>query len=336
MRKKHKIAILGCGRISGKHIEACDSTDRVELTTLCDSDKAAAETKAGGRDGLAVIDSIDQLAADESIDVVIVATPPDVRLEVVRPLLEASKHLLVEKPFANSIAEAEIMVAVADQQQVKLAVNQNFRFLEESQQIKALLDKGKLGTPFFMSQLHSCWRNEEDGWRNTTERLALAVMGTHWLDRFRWLFGQEAHSIFAHTFYSGLLDSEGEDLANVTIEFPSGCLASLTEQWNSRGQGGANYFQMDCTEGSVILRDGILKAVGSDRESLLEQPVDADFGPTFAKSLLELLDAIDEDREPMHSGLNNLGTTALLEGAYISAEEGSKFSIGEEESSFGA
>jgi len=105
----------------------------------------------------------------------------------------------------------------------------------------------------------------------------------------------------------------------------------LTEQWNSYGKGAANYFQMDCTEGSVILRDGILKAVGSDRESLLEHPVDADIGPTFAKSLFELLDAIDEDREPAHSGLNNLGTMALLEGAYISAEEGSKVSIGEEE-----
>ncbi|MDP7252304.1 MAG: hypothetical protein QGF00_22025, partial [Planctomycetota bacterium] len=127
-----------------------------------------------------------------------------------------------------------------------------------------------------------------------------------------------------------LLDSEGEDLANVTVEFPSGCLADLTEQWSSRAGGGANYFQMDCTGGSVILRDGILKAVGSGRETLLELPVDADIGPTFAKSLLELLDAIDEDREPMHSGLNNLGTMALLEGAYISANEGSKVSIGEE------
>ncbi len=330
MSKKHNIAILGCGNISYRHIQACASTERAQLAALCDTDRDAAESKAAGVDGAEVYGSAEQLMEDDSIDVVVVATPPDIRLEVVRPLLEASKHLLIEKPFANSIAEAEIMVAVAGQQEVKLAVNQNYRFLEESQHIKALLDGGKLGTPFFMSQLHSCWRNEKSGWRNTVEHLALAVMGVHWLDRFRWFAGQEAHSIFANTFYSGLLDSEGEDLANVTVEFPSGCLADLTEQWSSRAGGGANYFQMDCTGGSVILRDGILKAVGSGRETLLELPVDADIGPTFAKSLLELLDAIDEDREPMHSGLNNLGTMALLEGAYISTNEGSKVSIGEE------
>lgn len=330
MSKKHKIAIIGCGGVSNRHIQACNSSERAELVALCDKIEGAARSKAANREGIKVYNSAQQLADDRSIDVVIVATPPDVRLEVVRPLLESGKHLLVEKPFASSIAEAELMVAFAGEQEVKLAVNQNFRFLEESRHIKALLDEDKLGTPFFISQLHSCWRNEEDGWRNTSERLAIAVMGIHWLDRFRWLVGQEAHSIYANTFYSGLLESEGEDLANVTVEFSSGCMANLTEQWNSHGRGGANYFQMDCTEGSVILRDGILKAVGSDRKSLLEQPVDADIGPTFAKSLLELLDAIDEDREPMHSGLNNLGTMALLEGAYISAEEGSKVSIGEE------
>jgi predicted dehydrogenase len=172
MSKNHNIAILGCGQVSNRHIQACVATEGADLTAFCDLDTRSAESKAVNVSGVAVYNSAEQLAADESIDVVIVATPPDVRLEVVRPLLEAGKHLLVEKPFANSIAEAEIMVAVAGQQEVKLAVNQNFRFLEESQQIKALLDEGKLGTPFFISQLHSCWRNEEDGWRNTTGHLA--------------------------------------------------------------------------------------------------------------------------------------------------------------------
>ena len=61
-----------------------------------------------------------------------------------------------------------------------------------------------------------------------------------------------------------------------------------------------------------------------------EQEAPMDLRPTFEKSMAELLDAIDEDREPSHSGLENLGTMALLDGAYLSAEQGSRVEIGVE------
>jgi predicted dehydrogenase len=158
----------------------------------------------------------------------------------------------------------------------------------------------------------------------------MAVMGVHWLDRFRWLLGQEAHTVFCKSLYSGLLESEGEDLATMVIQFSDGCLANLTEHWCSAARGAGNYFQLDCTQGSIIVRDSVLQVFDGAREMVDERLANADIGPTFAQSMKDLLDAIDEAREPLHSGMDNLGTMALLDAAYMSAERGSRVEIGSE------
>jgi len=328
---KHGIGLIGCGRISASHLEGYAALgDRAKVIAVCDQVLGAAEERAQTFGIPHAYDSLDRIIEDPEIDVVSVATPPDVRLQVVRPLLEAGKHVLVEKPFADSLAEAEIMVAVASQLGVLIAVNQNYRFLPESVFLKSALADGRLGRPIFMAQNHSAWRDGLEGWRSSTERLAVAVMGVHWLDRFRWLLGQEAHSIFCASMFSGLLDSEGEDLATLIVQFPNGCVASLTEQWCSHARGAANHFQLDCTEGSIIVSNESLRVYDSSGSVIEGQEASMDIRPTFEKSMAELLDAIDEDREPSHSGLENLGTMALLDGAYLSTEQGSRVEIGVE------
>jgi len=329
--RQHGIGIVGCGRISARHLAGYASLgDRARVVAVYDKREALAAQRAEEFGVPNAFGRLEEIVGNEETDVVAALTPPDVRLSVVRPLLEAGKHILVEKPFANSLAEAEIMVAIAAQQGVTLAVNQNFRFLPESQLMKRVLEEGRLGQPIFLVQNSSTWRNETEGWRNTTERLAMAVMGVHWLDRFRWLLGQEAHTVFCKSLYSGLLDSEGEDLATMVIQFSDGCLANLTEHWCAPARGAANSFQLDCTEGSIIVRDGRIKVFNGDGEVIDDQEADGDIGPTFAQSMAELLDAIDEGREPSHSGYENLGTMALLDAAYLSAERGSRVEIGAE------
>lgn len=328
---RHGIGILGCGQVSVRHLEGYRPlADRAPVIAVCDKSPQAAKQRAEAFGVPNAYGKLEQLLGNEQIDVVAVLTPPDARLSVVRPLLEAGKHVLVEKPFAGSLAEAEIMVAVAAQQGVRLAVNQNFRFLPESQWMKRRLAEGTLGQPIFMAQNHSTWRNEAEGWRNTAERLAMAVMGVHWLDRFRWLLGQEAHTVFCKSLYSGLLESEGEDMATMVVQFSDGCLANLTEHWCSAARGAGNYFQLDCTLGSIIVRNGQFQVFDVSGRVIDEQEADADVGPTFAQSMKELLDAIDEGREPLHSGMDNLGTMALLDAAYMSAERGSRVEIGSE------
>ena len=139
--------------------------------------------------------------------------------------------------------------------------------------------------------------------------------------------GWEAHSVYCTTFFSGLLASEGEDLATMVIEFRNGCLGNLTENWCSEARGELNSFQLDGTEGAIIVRNERIQLYNSAGKIVEESPVSPDIGPTFTSSLTEFLDAIGEGREPDHSGRDNLGTMAMVEAAYSSAAEGSKVEI---------
>ena len=169
--------------------------------------------------------------------------------------------------------------------------------------------------------MDTVWRDESKGWRNITDKLALSVMGVHWLDRIRWITGEEGVSIYTGSLASGILTSVGEDVTSTVITLQSGAVATLVHHWASRSRGANNSLQVDGTDGSVIWRNGKLIWMRKDEERT-EEPVEGGKMPSFmAASWTEFMDAIDESRSPHHSGKDNLHTVALLEGAYRSAEE---------------
>src|SRR5687767_14438039 len=100
------IGLLGCGRISENHLvgyrDPRDLNGLGEIVALCDSNEEALRRQATNHEVPTRYTRLEELIADPNVQVVAVLTPPDVRCDVVLPLLEAGKHVLVEKPLAHS------------------------------------------------------------------------------------------------------------------------------------------------------------------------------------------------------------------------------------------
>jgi len=271
--------------------------------------------------------SVDELLEWNQFDIAAVLTPPDVRSDVCLPALEAQKHILVEKPFSHSLDEARGIVDAAEEAGVVLAVNQNFRWIQPAPILRERILAGKIGRVLSVLLVDTVWRDESSGWRNTTSRLALSVMGVHWLDRIRWITGDDGVRIYTSSLISQTLTSAGEDITSTVITLRSGAVATLVHHWASRSRGANNSLQVDGVDGSVIAKGGELTWISKDGEQTKETPPGTAFQSAMSASWAEFLDSIDEGRMPCHSGRDNLQTVALLEGAYDSASTGKSAEI---------
>lgn len=123
-----RIALIGCGGISEYHLRAYREMG-LNVVALCDRDVARAEKRRGEFFPQATVTSdFREVLGRADIEVVDVALHPAERMEVIEAALRAKKHVLSQKPFVLDLAVGERLVALAEAQGVKLAVNQNGRW----------------------------------------------------------------------------------------------------------------------------------------------------------------------------------------------------------------
>ncbi|MEZ4861808.1 MAG: Gfo/Idh/MocA family oxidoreductase [Caldilineaceae bacterium] len=328
----HRVGIVGCGRISHQHFKAPVAlaahtpantpppSSRYQIVAACDVDQALLDARCAEYDITHRFTKVDDLAACPEVDVAVVVTPPHIRLAVARPLLEAGKDLLIEKPFTESMAEAHAIVDLAERLGRQVAVNQNYRWFPAIQQVRQQIEAGAIGAPTYAIINDCVWRDEVGGWRKETSRLALAVMGIHWLDRLRWLLLDEPVAVSCITAARPTLASGGENETTTIIEFRKGAMATVTHSWSSHARGSTNFQQFDGPLGSFILHNDaevtLRNSAGEEQWSLPR-----DFTASFGESLTRLLDAIESGQPAPHSARDNLMTMALLEACYQSAAE---------------
>ena len=144
-----RVGIVGCGVISRHYAQNALAFDSFELVACADLDRRAAETLAKEH-GLAAA-SVDQLVADDSIDIVLNLTPPAVHVEVIRKALAAGKHVYSEKPLATSAAEASELLGEASSRGLRIACAPDIFLGSAYQAGRALLDDGAIGAPLSVS-----------------------------------------------------------------------------------------------------------------------------------------------------------------------------------------
>ncbi len=322
--KRFNIAIVGCGNVSRMHFDAyLAHPERIQVVAACDpvsENLQSAQQKYGFAQGFA---DLEEMIAQAEWEVAVVCTPTPVRRQVVEMLASAGKHILVEKPFADSYADAQHMVEICSQAGVKLAVNQNFRYHYAFEKARELVAQGAIGRVVSIVHQDLMFR-QDSGWRTQTKRHALSVMGVHWLDGFRWLLNDVATSVVCETRSSAAIQCVGETEADVQVTFKQGALASYVESFSS---------PLARTETVVLGESGTLVLTyhgltmfdlkdRSQPNLQWENPYRGPHKPeaTFTDLNL-LLTAIERGGEPPNSGRDNLQTVALLDSAYISAAE---------------
>ena len=300
--------------------------ERICLAAACDPDGRQAQRRAEAYGIPHVFADLDAMLEGAEWDVAVVCTPTSLRMPVIRALADAGKHLLVEKPLADSYDEAARIVEVCRQAGVQLAVDQNVRYHYSFEIARELIEEGRLGQVVGVAHQDLMFR-QDSGWRLQRPRHALAVMGIHWLDGFRRMLDREALSVTCRTAKSSAIHCMGETDAYVQIAFEGGATVDYVQSFSSplaRAEtlvfGEAGVLRLDYG-GAALYSVPARDASRTPSHETWSNPYAGGNKPESAyRCLDELLTAIEENRMPSNSGEDNLKTIALLEGAYRSAE----------------
>lgn len=327
----YRIGLVGTGGIAHRHMAAYREVlgERCEVTAACD---LRDDVLADFCERYAVphrFSTAQAMISSGTIDVVVALTPPAVRDEIIDPAIEHGVHLFVEKPFGEDAQRCVGYVKDAASAGCLIAVNQD-RWFPEVESTYEVLRDGRLGTTRYVNHDHFQNRPQRPGvWRAAEKRLEMAIFSTHVIDRIQWLAQKNPLTVSAVTRRDPHGDLEGEQFSALLIQFEDGLVATMTSSWLSKSLSESR-LRVDADEGSItVTRPHML--MGDARWSMCREGEDTvsklflddgHFTRCFGRALGELLDGIDEDREPANSGRDNLKTMGIMDAAYLSAERG--------------
>lgn len=225
-----KFALVGCGRIAQKHIDAIAHIDRARLVAVCDSNKERAQ-KTGEATGLPYYVNFHEMLAKEAIDVVTVLTPSGLHAQHVLALAPYKKHLIVEKPMALTLDDADAMIRVCRQNGIKLFVVKQNRYNLPVVKAKEALDQGRFGK-LVLGTIRVRWCRtqsyyDQDAWRGTwaMDGGVFTNQASHHIDLLEWFMG-EVDSVYAKSTTS-LVNIEVEDTGIALLKFRNGALGVI-------------------------------------------------------------------------------------------------------------
>ena len=143
------IAIVGAGGIALSHMAAIGASPAARLVSICDAAVDRARQAAVVQE-CSWTGDIAEVLSDPAVDAVILCTPNSTHEALGRRVLEAGKHLLMEKPLAMTVKGAESLAEIADGLGLALAVGHSHRFSDQSLAIRSVIDSGRIGTPRFI------------------------------------------------------------------------------------------------------------------------------------------------------------------------------------------
>jgi UDP-N-acetyl-2-amino-2-deoxyglucuronate dehydrogenase len=229
--RKIRIALAGCGRISGKHFEAIEKhADQVELVGVCDT--SAARLKAAmDKTGVPGFSGFEELLDHSSADLIVLCTPSGLHPSQTIQIADAGRHVMTEKPMATRWKDGLRMVEACDQASVHLFVVKQNRGNATLQLLKRAVQQKRFGR-INMVVINVFWTRPQeyydmDAWRGTWEFDGGALMNqaSHYVDLLDWLIGP----IESLQAYTGTLarDIQVEDTAAMSIRWRSGALGSM-------------------------------------------------------------------------------------------------------------
>lgn len=354
MSRTVKVAIIGCGGIAnGKHMPSLSKINQVELVAFCDLELKKAEKAAleYGSAKAKVYQDYKELLQDESIEVVHVCTPNESHAEITIAALEASKHIMCEKPMAKTSEEARRMVVAAKNSTKKLTIGYNNRFRKDSQYLQKVCKRGDLGEVYY-AKAHAIRRRAVPTWGVFLDEEKqgggpLIDIGTHALDLTLWMMDNYKPKVVLGTSYHKLGKKENaanawgpwdpkkfkvEDSAFGFVTMENGATIVLEASWalNTLDVDEAKC-SLSGTEGGADMKDG-LRLNGENFGELYSTNVELNAGgvafydgKTESDADLEArmwIENVVNDTEPVVKPEEALVVTQVLEAIYESARTG--------------
>lgn len=335
MSTEIRYGLIGCGRVAPRHAQSLKQIPHARLVAVADlrANRAGHFAEEYGAtpftDHHALLDQPD-------IDAVTICVPSGLHAQVTLDALDAGKHVLVEKPIALSLEDADRMIARAAEKDLRLGVVLQNRYNSPMQQLRQLIDAGGLGNLYLGNACVRWFRPQsyyEDDWHGTIAMDGGALMNQsiHHIDALRWFMGpvQSVHAYKATLAHS----MEAEDVGVATLRFASGALGTVegsTLTWPQNLEGSVSVFGERGSVkigGTALNRIVLWKVDGQleqEAEILTAQRVDPPtvYGYSHREVIHEFTDAVLQGREPGTPGPEARTSLELVLAMYESAESG--------------
>lgn len=195
--RKYGVLVHGAGWVSGQHIAAFSRNPHTEIVAISSRKRASAQARAdeAGLKGIGIYDNYEAALKHEGIDIVSVCTPQHLHCENVLAAAAAGKHMVIEKPIANSLDEMRQMRDAVRQAGVRTIVSFVLRWNPLFQTLKAMIADDAFGKVYFVEadyehDIATWWTGFEDVRKASTGVSAMLVGGCHAVDAMRWFAGR--------------------------------------------------------------------------------------------------------------------------------------------------
>jgi len=336
-------ALVGCGRIAKRHSELLGNRQiqGANLVAVCD----VLEFKAkmiGEQFSVPYYTDMSTMMESENVDVVVVLTESGNHAQHVIGLAEYKKHIVVEKPMALTLDDADAMIDACDRAGVKLFVVKQNRFNVPVVKLREAIEKGRFGK-LVMGTVRVRWCRTQDyydqaSWRGTwaMDGGVLTNQASHHVDLLEWMMG-EVDSVFAVSI-KALAKIEAEDTAVVTLKFKNGAVGIIEATTAVRpkdlegsisvlGEGGT--VEISGFAVNEMKTWNFVDSMPGDKEVMENYSVNPPnvYGFGHQAYYEHVVDCIQNNRQHLVDGLEGRKSLELINAIYESIETGKEVSL---------
>lgn len=338
-----KYALIGCGRIAVNHIKAVVNNG-LEMVAACDV-KAENIDALFEKTGFQKADQVERycnyrtmIGDHPELELVAIATPSGLHAEIALYCIEHHINVIIEKPMAMSMADADRIVEEADKYHVIVSACHQNRFNIAVQKMRKALEDGRFGK-ISHGSIHVRWNRNEDyyaqaPWRGTWKDDGGCLMNQciHGIDLLRWMMGDEVVSVYGVTRQQQHHYLEAEDVGMAVVQFKNGAVATI--------EGTTNVYPQNLEETLYLFGEtGTVKLGGKSTNNIdvwdfadetdadqankgLEEATSNVYGNGHTSLYADVMDAITNHRKPYVDAVAGRNALEMILAIYKSMKTG--------------
>lgn len=337
-----KYALIGCGRIATNHMKAAVN-NRLEIAAVCDvlpdaMEALLAKHELAQEKSIARYTDYIKMLDEVKPQLVSIATESGIHAEIALACIDRGIHVIIEKPMAMSMADADEIIRRSEEKNVKVAACHQNRFNVAVQKTRAALESGRFGR-LSHGSIHVRWnRNEgyytQAPWRGTWAQDGGCLMNQciHGIDLLRWMMGDEVEEVYGTTrqqFHDYL---EAEDVGMAVVKFKNGAIGTI--------EGTTNVYPKNLEETLYLFgQNGTVKVGGTSTNNIdvwnfadeteadeanknLKEATSNVYGNGHTSLFADMMEAIERDRKPYVDAVAGRNALEMILAIYKSQKIG--------------
>lgn len=337
-----KYALIGCGRIATNHVKAV-LNNNLDFVAVCDiipdnMEALLMKHQLENDESIKRYSDYKKLIDENELELVGIATESGNHAEIALYCIERGVNVIIEKPMAMSIEDADRIIKLAEEKNVKVSACHQNRFNVAVQEMRKALEAGRFGK-LSHGSIHVRWNRNQNyytqaPWRGTWAQDGGALMNQciHGIDLLRWMLGNEIDEVYGVTrqqFHDYL---EAEDIGMAVVKFKNGAVATI--------EGTTNVYPQNLEETLYLFgENGTVKLGGKSTNNIdvwnfadetevdqnnkgLEEATSNVYGNGHTRLYADVIDAIKNDRQPYVDAYAGRNALELVLAIYKSQKEG--------------